>query len=108
MARDRTIEVKFDIDASGLRPLFDDVIARTIYLTIAPGHIISGRFPSQCLSMARRVRSEGLPLDGDDVRRLLGVSREFEGVTIDPNVCNELCDYLNGKGSIGYSESARA
>jgi hypothetical protein len=96
-------KLKFDPNGSEiseeLKPVFENKLARTLWIGIKQRHLASDLFEGQCLKMTKTIEKDGVPESTEKLEHLIyrhfgnGYSKEFIA---------ELLPYVTGKKDLEY------
>lgn len=84
-----------------LKVLFEDDIARTLWLLWRPGHIVGDDFTDLCMSVARRIR-ENQPKTVDKFRGCFPTSHHYWMPNDVQGFCETALPWFTGEREIGF------
>ena len=89
--------------SAALRRVFEDDVARTVWLAVRPGHLVDDHFDENCLTVAKWVRTRKARGDALTVGWLNGALHSLGMVgTAERPFCELLLPFMRGERQISY------
>jgi hypothetical protein len=82
-----------------LKLVFENKLARTLWIGIKQRHLTSDLFESQCLNMTKTIEKEGVPKSKEKLEYL--INRHFEN-GYSKEFIDELFPYISGEKTLEY------
>jgi hypothetical protein len=96
-------ELKFDPNEDKISPnlksVFENKLARTLWIGIKQRHLASKYFEGHCLNAAKAIEKNGVPESAEKLEYL--ISRHF-GIGYSKEFIEELLPYLTGEKNLEY------
>jgi hypothetical protein len=96
-------KLKFDPNGNNiskdLKLIFQNKLARTLWIGIKQRHLTSQYFEGHCLNASKALEKDGVPDSAEKLEHLIG--RHF-GIGYSKEFIEELLPYLSGKKNLEY------